>query len=325
MKAAVYREYGPPQVVRIEEVPTPEPGAGEVLVRVRVTTVSAGDWRLRSMDVPTGFGILSRLAFGLLRPRKGILGLAFAGEVAAVGDGVTAFAPGERVFGQAGDLGAHAEYLRIAADGPVVKTPAGLDDEAAAALPFGGTTALFFLRKAEIAAGESALVNGASGEVGSAAVQLARHFGAKVTAVCSGGNADLVRDLGADRVIDYSQEDVTRGDARFDVIVDTAGTASYGRSKGILAPGGRLVQILGGLPDMVRAPFVGWFTDKRVIVGVAPGRAEDLRFLADLAVAGDLRPVIVRRFAFDEIVEAHRYVDSGHKVGTAIVTVTSNP
>lgn len=326
MKAAVYRAYGPPEVVRIEEVPTPQPGAAEVLIRVRVTTVSAGDWRLRSMDVPAGFGILSRLAFGLLRPRKQVLGMAFAGEVASVGEAVTGFAPGERVFGLAGgDMGAHAEYLRIAADGAVARTPAELDDETAAALSFGGTAALFFMRKANIEAGERVLVNGASGEVGSAAVQLARHFGAKVTAVCSGRNADLVRDLGAERVIDYTQEDVTRGEAAFDVIVDTAGTATYGRSKRILAPGGRLVQILGGLPDMVRAPFVGWLTDKRVIVGVAPGEAEDLKFLAELALAGDLQPVIVRRFRLDEIVEAHRYVDSGHKVGAAIVTVTPAP
>jgi NADPH:quinone reductase-like Zn-dependent oxidoreductase len=303
----------------------PVAGAGEVVVRVRATTVSAGDWRLRSMDVPTGFGLLSRLAFGLRRPRKPILGMAFAGEIAAIGDGVNAFAPGERVFGQAAEMGAHAEYLRIAADGPMIHTPAELDDETAAALPFGGTAALFFLRRAEIAKGENVLINGAAGEVGSAALQLARHFGAEVTAVCSGCNADLVRGLGADRVIDYTREDVTRGSERFDVIVDTAATATWPRSKRILAPGGRLVQILGGLPDMVRAPFVGAFTDKRVIVGVAQTRAEDLRSLADLAVAGDLRPVIQRRFAFDDIVEAHRYVETGHKVGTAVVAVTSSP
>jgi NADPH:quinone reductase-like Zn-dependent oxidoreductase len=320
MKAAVYRAYGPPEVVRIEEVPTPEPAASDILVRVRTTTVSAGDWRLRSMDVPTGFGILSRLGLGILRPRKQILGMAFAGEVAAIGSDVNGFVPGDRVFGlMDGEMGAHAEYLRVAAAGTVLGTPAELDDETAAALTFGGTTALFFLRKAHISAGENVLVNGASGEVGSAALQLARYFGATVTAVSSGRNAELLRDLGAERVVDYTREDVTRTEARFDVIVDTVGTATYPRSKNILAPGGRLVQILGGLPDMLRAPLIGWLGNKRVIVGVASGSAEDLRFLADLAVAGDLRAVVGRRFAFEDIVEAHRYVDTGHKIGTAIV------
>ncbi len=350
MRAAFVPRYGPPEVVEIRELPTPHPGKGEVRIRVMATAVTAGDWRLRSGRLPGGFGLLRGPALGFGGPRKGVLGTDAAGVVDALGEGVTRFRVGDAVLAFPGTaMGGHAEYLIMPAAGKVVPKPANLDFEEAAALPFGGMTALDFLRRGELKAGERVLVNGASGNVGSAAVQLARHLGAHVTAVCSAANAELVRSLGAEEVIDYRQTDFAAagaggtgvggtgddgtgddgkgragrgaGGAPYDVIVDTVGNAPYARVKNVLAPGGRLLAVLADLPAILTAPFAGRSRQHRVVAGPAAERVEDLVTLAALAERGVFRPVIDRRFGFAEMVEAYRVVDGGRKRGSVVVRV----
>ena len=328
MRAYTCDRYGPPEVLRLAELPTPEPGDHEVRVRIRATTVTSGDWRVRSLDVPRGFGLLARMAMGFTRPRQSVLGTELAGEVDAIGGKVTRFRVGDRVFGFTGmRMGCHAEHRCLPEEGhgrkdeAVALQPAGLGHEESAALSFGGTTALSFLRKAGLRAGESVLVVGASGGVGTAAVQLARHLGARVTGVCSTANLELVRSIGADRVIDRTREDFTRSGERWDVIVDTTGTAPFSRARSSLAEGGRLLQVLGTLPEMLRAPWVALTTSRRVVAGNAAWGAADLVHLAGLAEAGRFRPVVDRRYRFDQMVEAHRHVDAGHKRGNVVVTL----
>lgn len=322
MKAAVYTEYGSPDVVRIEEVEKPTPEDNEVLIKTRATTVSTGDWRARSLKMPAGFAPFGRLFFGIRGPRQPILGTELAGEIEAVGKNVTRFKTGDQVFAFPGaDMGAHAEYRCMPEDGALEMKPDTLSWGEAAAISFGGTTALHFLRKGNLRSGEKVLVNGASGAVGTAAVQLARHFGAEVTGVTSAGNVELVKSLGATHVIDYTTEDFTQNGETYDVIVDTAGTAPFSRIKNSLNEGGRLLQVLGGLADLLRAPLVSMTSNKSVVAGPASERAEDLRFLAELARSGEYRPVIDRCFPLDQIVDAHRYVDAGHKRGNVVVTV----
>lgn len=322
MKAVVYEQYGGPEVLRFAEVPTPVPGPDEVLIKIHATTVNSGDWRVRSLEVPAGFGLLSRLALGIRAPRQPILGTELSGVVASVGRDVTKFKPGDAVFAfPSVRMGCHAEYRCMAQDAAVALKPANVSHAQAAALSFGGTTALHFFRKARLGAGKSVLVNGASGAVGTAAVQLAKHFGAEVTAVCSGRNAAMVTSLGADHVIDYTKDDFTRNGRAYDVIIDTAGTAPFARSRASLRDGGQLLVVLGGLRDLLRIPWVALTDSRRVIGGTATATAEDLRFLADLAERGELRPVIDRTYRFDEIVEAHRYVDTGRKTGSVVITL----
>jgi NADPH:quinone reductase-like Zn-dependent oxidoreductase len=328
VKAYTYDRFGPPEVLTLSEVPKPVPGDHEVLVRIHATTVTAGDWRVRSLEVPRGFRLLSRLALGFSRPRQPILGTELSGKIEATGKAVTRFQVGDEVFGFTGTrMGCHAEYRCLPEEGhgrkdeAVALKPARLGFEEAAALSFGGTTALSFLRKAKLQPGEKVLVVGASGGVGTAAVQLARHLGARVTGVCSTANLELVRSIGAEQVIDYTKEDFTRSGERYDVIVDTAGTVPFARGEGSLAEGGRLLVVLGSLPEMLRAPWVSLTTRKKVVGGVASWGVEDLRQLATLAEAGQFRPVIDRRYRFEQMVEAHRHVDAGHKRGNVVVTL----
>lgn len=322
MKAVVYHRYGGPEVLRMTEVATPVPKADEVLIRIHATTVSAGDWRMRSLELPRGFGLISRLAIGMTGPRKPILGMELSGVIAAVGAGVTKFKPGDAVFAFPGiGMGCHAEYRCMSQDAAIALEPAGLSHDQAAALSFGGTTALHFLRAAKLSAGQSVLVNGASGAVGTAAVQLAKHFGAEVTAVCSAGNAGLVESLGADHVIDYQTEDFTRNGRLYDVILDAAGTAPFARSRASLREGGRLLMVLGNLRDLATVPWIALTNSRKVIGGTAKAEAADLRLLAELAEAGSFRPAIDRRYPFEEIVEAHRYVDRGRKKGSVVITL----
>jgi NADPH:quinone reductase-like Zn-dependent oxidoreductase len=322
MKAVVYRQYGGPDVLRFAEVTTPVPKDDEVLIKIHATTVTAGDWRVRSLDVPKGFGLLSRLALGVTGPRQPILGTELSGVIAGIGKAVTKFKPGDAVFAFPGTrMGCHAEYTCMPEDGALALKPANLGHEQAAALSFGGTTALHFLRQAKLSAGEKVLINGASGAVGMAAVQLARHFGAEVTAVCSAGNAGLVRSLGADHIIDYTTEDFTRNGRVYDVIMDTAGTAPFARSSASLRDGGRLLLVLAGLRDLLSIPWIALTNSRKVIGGTAKAKSSDLRLLAGLAERGEYAPVIDRRYRFDEIVEAHRYVDTGRKRGNVVITV----
>jgi NADPH:quinone reductase-like Zn-dependent oxidoreductase len=321
MRAVVFDHFGPPEVLRLREIPKPTPRDREILVRVRATTVTAADWRCRSKIVPPGFGLIVGFVLGFSKPKFPILGTQLSGEIEAVGSGVTKFKVGDAVFAfSALTMGCHVEYKCLPEDGAVVLKPPGLSHEEAASLSFGGTTALGFFRKAGLKAGDRVLVNGASGDVGTAAVQLARHFGAVVTGVCSTANVALVKSLGADAVIDYTREDFTKRGQTWDLIVDNAGTAPWARSRGSLAEGGRLLLVLGSIPDMLRTPWVALSGRKRIIPA-GPWNVDDLRLLADLAAAGKYRPVIDRSYPLDQIVEAHRYVDAGHKKGSVVIVV----
>jgi NADPH:quinone reductase-like Zn-dependent oxidoreductase len=326
VKAAVYERFGPPDVVAIRTVEKPTLKDNEVLIRIRATTVSSGDWRARSLDVPFGFRLLARLMLGPFRPRQPILGSELAGDIEAVGGNVRKFKAGDAVFAHAGTgLGCHAECRTMPEDGAVALKPANLSYEEAAALCFGGTTALDFLRdKGKVRPGEKVLVVGAAGAVGSAAVQLAKHFGAEVTGVCSTANLELVRSIGADKVIDYTNEDFTRNGETYDVILVTAGTTSFSRCKGSLSEHGRLLMVAAGLTDMVRIPWAAMTGSKRVFAGPAAERVEDVHFLKQLAEAGAFRPVIDRRYPLERIVAAHAYVDAGHKRGSVVVTVADD-
>lgn len=323
MKTVVCTQYGPPDVLQFREVEKPAPRNNEVLIKVLSTTVTSGDWRVRSLNVPAGFGLMMRFALGFRKPRQPVLGSELAGMVESVGRDVGKFHVGDLVFASADtDMGCYAEYKCMPEDGAVAHKPANLSVEESAAMSFGGTTALHFFRKGKLQRGETVLINGASGGVGTAAVQLAKYFGATVTGVCSTANTELVRSLGADHVIDYTKEDFTQNGETYDVIFDTAGTAPYSRSKASLKERGRLLLVLAGLPDMLAIPWISMTSSMRVSAGPASGCAEDLRFLAKLAVEGKFRPFIDRRYPFRDIVEAHRYVDTGHKRGNVVVTLT---
>jgi NADPH:quinone reductase-like Zn-dependent oxidoreductase len=322
MKAVVYKRYGPPDVLELKEVEGPPPKDKEVLIRIHATTVTSGDVRLRSLDVPAGFGLISRLVFGVFRPRKPILGSELAGEVEAIGEDVSRFKVGDPVFAFSDvGMGCYAEYRCMPEDGNLALKPPNLTYAQAAALSFGGTTALHFLREADVQRGERVLVNGASGGVGTACVQVARHFGADVTGVCSTANVELVRSLGATQVIDYTKGDFTQDGQTYDVIVDTVGTAPFSRCKASLNERGRLLLILATLPEMLRSLWASMTSKKKIITGVALGKPEDLLFLAKLAAAGEFKPVIDRSYPLEQIVEAHRYVDTGRKKGNVIITL----
>lgn len=324
MKAAIYERYGPPDVVELREVEKPTPRDDEVLIKIHATTVTTGDWRARSLEMPPGFGFMGRLFFGISKPRQPILGTELAGEVESVGKKVRRFKAGDQVFAFAGaGMGCHAEYRCLRENRPIVLKPANLSYAEAASLSFGGTTALDFLRRAKLSRGEKVLVNGASGGVGTAVVQLARHFGAEVTGVCSTANVELVRSLGASHVIDYTKQDFTENGETYDVIVDTVGTAPFSRSRRSLSKQGRLLVVLGGIGDLFLAPWVSLTSQQKIIAGPAGEREEDLLVLAKLAATGELKAVIDRSYPLEAIVEAHRYVDSGRKRGSVVVTIGS--
>ncbi|MCW5833991.1 MAG: NAD(P)-dependent alcohol dehydrogenase [Labilithrix sp.] len=322
MRAVVYERYGAPDVLELRDVPTPTPRRREVLVEVRATSVTSADVRLRALDVPPGFGLFARLAFGVFRPRQRILGVELAGVVVAIGEEVRRFAVGDAVFGLTGArMGCHAEYRALPEDGALARIPEGLDFEQAAALPFGGTTALELLRRANVRSGERVLVNGASGCVGAATVQLAKHLGAHVTGVSSTANLALLRALGADEVVDYTRGDFTGNGESYDVIVDTVGTATFSRCRRSLEDGGRLVLAAAGLPEMLAIPWVAMTTNARIIAGPVAERAEDVTRLAELAAKGRLEPVIDRVYPLEHAAKAHAYVDSKRKRGSVIVRV----
>jgi NADPH:quinone reductase-like Zn-dependent oxidoreductase len=274
--------------------------------------------------MPPGFGPFGRLAFGITRPRQPILGTELSGIVEAVGRGVSALSVADEVFAF-GDakMGCHAEFRCIPASGLVARKPLNLSFEQAAALSFGGMTALNFFRRGALASGERILVNGASGSVGSAAVQLARHSGAEVTAVCGRANVDLVRALGAHHVIDYTSDDFTADGKTYDVIMDTVGNAGYSRVRRSLAKEGRLLAVLAGFGDLLLAPVAGRTSGHRVIAGPASSRAEDVHRLAAIAAAGAFTPVIDQTYPFERIVDAHHRVETGRKRGSVVVTLAS--
>ncbi|MBK8458298.1 MAG: NAD(P)-dependent alcohol dehydrogenase [Phyllobacteriaceae bacterium] len=321
MRAAVATAYGPPEVVKLVEVPEPVAGPGDILVRIHAASVSAGDWRLRSGKVPTGFGLVIRLMFGWRKLRQPVLGTDFSGVVETVGEGVTRFKPGDAVFGSSGfKMGCHAEFRVFPQTASIAAKPENLSHAQAAALPFGGQTALTYLRdKAALKSGERVLVVGASGAVGSATVQIAKALGAHVTGVCSARNADLVRSLGADAVVAYDKTDLMTLGQRFDVIVDAVGDPGYRGLEQLLTEQGRFLAIVAGLPEMLRAAVVNMSGGRRLIVGDGGEGAALVSDLAGMAATGVLRPVIDSVHSFADIVRAHARVDTRRKVGAVIV------
>ncbi|HEX2909487.1 MAG TPA: NAD(P)-dependent alcohol dehydrogenase [Chloroflexia bacterium] len=335
MKAIVATKYGPPEVLKLTEVAKPVPKDHELLVKVYATSVNAGDYRMRSFDVPPMLWLPSRLALGFTKPKNPVFGMELAGEVEAVGRAVTRFKPGDQVFAstlEAG-FGAHSEYKCLNEGGAVVTKPANMTYEEAATLPIGANTALLYLRKGNIQPGQKVLINGASGAVGTAAVQLARYFGAEVTGVCSTSNVEMVKSLGANQVIDYTSEDFTKNGQTYDIIFDTVGKLSFANCKGSLASSGVFLTTLFSLPVIVQAlwaSLVGngkkqkiWFGD----IGRRPAseRAKDLLFLKELFEAGKFKAVIDRCYPLEQVAEAHRYVETGHKRGNVVIRVRQQP
>ncbi|MFD8192370.1 NAD(P)-dependent alcohol dehydrogenase [Streptomyces wuyuanensis] len=313
MKAAVVDRYGAPDVVRIGEVPRPAPRGDEVLVRVKAVAVTSADSRIRGARFPAGFGLFARLAFGVFRPRRTVLGSSFSGEVVAVGARVRDMAPGDEVCGMTGvRLGAHAEYVVVPVK-KLARKPSAVSHEDAAGLLFGGSTALYFLRdKASVGPGMSVCINGASGAIGTNAVQLAKHFGATVTGVTSTANTGLVADLGAARVIDYTRDDLAGIADRFDVVLDVVGNLSVASGRRLLSPQGVLLLAVAGLGDTVRARG-------NVVAGPAPERVEDFELLLRLAADGTITVVIDQIYDLCDIAEAHHRVDSRRKIGNIVV------
>lgn len=323
MQAITYHRYGGPEVVALAEMPKPTPNDNEVLIRIRATTITTGDWRARSLDMPRGFRLMGRLVFGLFGPRQPILGTELAGQIEAIGKAVTRFRPGDEVFAFTGaGFGCHAQYRTMPEDGLIAVKPANLSFEEAAALSFGGTTALHFLRdKAGIKPGDKVLIVGASGGVGTAAVQLAKHFGAEVTGVTSAANLALVRSIGAEKVIDYTKEDFAKSGDSWDIILDTTGTAPFSRCDSVLKPGGRLIVVLGTLAQAMGLGRPSKRSGKTVIATVPKITPADIEFLGHLAATGAFKPVIDRLYPLANAAEAHAYVDTGRKRGNVVVTV----
>ncbi|QAY73679.1 NAD(P)-dependent alcohol dehydrogenase [Agromyces protaetiae] len=324
MRAAIHRRFGGPDVLTVADIPTPAPRAGEVLIRVHASTVSAADRRSRAKDVPAGLAIPSSLVLGFFRPRRRVLGMDVSGTVVAVGRDVRRFAPGDEVIAMLGSrFGGHAEYVVIDSQAAVTARPRGLSFEDAAALVFGGVTAHAFLDQVDVRRGTRALVNGASGAVGSAVVQLAHALGAHVTAVTSGANRAMVTALGADEIIDYHVDDFTTAGRSYDVIVDCVGNAPVRRVGHLVAPGGAVLLVAGDLRSMIAARRDEKRLGITVVTAPGPYRAEDLGHLVELAEAGVLRPIVDRTYSLDAVADAHRYVDGGRKRGSVVLSMTT--
>lgn len=325
MKAIVCSKYGPPEVLQLREVEKPTPKGNEILVKVYATTVTVADFRVRSFTVPLSFWLPARIALGLTKPKKSILGVELAGEVESVGNDVKLFKKGDQVFAATlAGFGAYAEYKCLPEDGAVSIKPSNITYEEAAAIPIGACTALYYLRKANIQSGQKVLVYGASGSVGTYAVQIAKYFGAKVTGVCSTTNIELVKSLGADKVIDYTSEDFSSKGETYDVIFEAVDKSSYSACMKSLKKDGIYLNTTVPLPN-IRMLWTKLTSSKKLILGQnTHEKAEDLNFLKELIETGKIKVVIDRCYAFDQIVEAHRYVGKGHKKGNVAITVGQN-
>ena len=325
MRTIVCTDYGPPDVLQLREAAKPVPKDNEILIRIRATTVSAADCELRRFDFPSWVWLPMRLWSGILRPRDRVLGQELAGDVESVGKDVRSFTAGDRVFSATGiGLGAYAEYICLRENpetGATAAMPANLSYEEAAALPYGGGEASEFLRKANVRSGQRVLVNGAGGSFGTYAVQLAKVLGAHVTAVDSAPKLEMLRSIGADRVIDYSREDFTEGSETYDVIFDVVRDMPSGRMVKMLADDGCLLMANPGFLQLVGGFWASRGSKKRVVFGVSGTTSEDLADLRGLVEAGKLRPVIDRSFPFEQMAEAHRYAETGHKLGNIVVVV----
>lgn len=323
MKAIVFAEYGPPDVLHLEEVEKPTPKDDEVLIRTYAATVIAGDCEFRSFDFPLWFWLPLRLYAGLLRPRRvNILGQELAGEIESVGKNVNNFRKGDQVFAATEiGLGAYAEYKCMREDKTLAIKPVNMTYEEAAAVPTGGLNALHYLRKGRVKRGESVLINGACGNIGSFAVQLAKHFGAEVTGVDSTEKLDVLQAIGADHVIDYTREDFTKIGKTYDVIVDAVGKSSFSSSVRSLKQHGRYILANPRVSSMLRGLWTSMTSSKKVMFQFASYKAEDLVYLRELIEAGKLKSVIDRRYPLEQVAEAHRYVDKGLKKGNVVITL----
>ena len=331
MKAIVCLKYGPPEVLQVKEIDKPTPKDNEILIKVIATTVTAGDITTRSgmKGIPPLMRFFAKLMMGFGKPKKPILGMEFSGEIESVGKDVKLFNKGDQIFGTPTglDVGSYVHYL-CSPEKPLSKKsafgsnvvaikPTNMTFEEAAAVPIGGLTAMHFLKKGNIQSGQKVLIYGASGSIGTFAVQIAKYFGAEVTGVCSTTNLDMVKSLGADNVIDYTKEDFSKSGKTYDIVFDTVGKSSYSDVKRSLKKKGIYLQAVIKLTHMIRS--LG--SSIKVVSGVATENVEDLVFLKALVEAGNLKSVIDRTYPFEQIVEAHRYVDKGHKKGNVVITI----
>lgn len=327
MKAVICTKYGSPEVLQIKDVEKPIPKNDEILVKIHATTVTAADIRVRSFTIPPSFWLPARIALGLRKPKKSILGVELAGEIESVGKDVKLFKKGDQVFAATlTDFGAYAEYKCLPEDGPVAIKPANITYQEAAALPIGARTALHYLKKGNIKSGQKVLIYGASGSVGTYAVQLAKYFGAEVTGVCSSTNLDLVKSLGADKVIDYTEGDytgrrTTKKLEMYDVIFLAVDKCPFSVCNKCLNKEGVYLNVTSPVKSLPML-WTSMTSKKKIIMGEnSPESAEALIFLKGMVEAGSLKPVIDRSYTLDQIVEAHRYVDKGHKKGNVVITV----
>ena len=317
MKAIIYQQYGSPEVLQLKDVEKPMPKAHEILLKIKATAVNSGDVRLRKADP---FAV--RFLFGLMKPKLNILGSVFSGEVESVGSAVKLFKIGDQVFGHTDmRFGAYAEYICLPENGSLALKPANITHSEAAAIPFGGVTAWHFIKKAAIKPQQKVLIVGASGAVGSAAVQLVKSYGAHVTGVCSTGNIALVKSIGADKVIDYTKEDFTQNDETYDLIFDTVNTISVSRSLRSLNKNGTMILSAAGLPEMIQGLWISKTSNRKVLTGVISHKAEDIIFLKELIEAGKFKPVIDRTYPLAQMAEAHAYVEKGHKKGNITINI----
>ena len=326
MKAVETTKYGPPEVLELHEVEKPSPKDNEVLIRIDATTVTAGDIEMRSLNIPLGMQLMLRAGFGVRGPRKKISGTELAGEIETIGKDVTEFKLGDHVFGSAGTgFGANAEYICLPdkpgeMEGGVAIKPANMTHEEAATVPFGGRDSLHFLRLGNVREGQKILINGAGGSIGTFGIQLAKHFGAEVTAVDSTPKLDMLRSIGADHVIDYTQEDFTKSGEIYDVIFDVIGKVSFSRSKKAIKPNGTYL-LANPVSQMVQGLWTKMTSDYKVVMQTASGTIADLVFLRELVEEGKLTTVIDRTYPLEQIVEAHRYVEKGGKLGNVVITI----
>jgi NADPH:quinone reductase-like Zn-dependent oxidoreductase len=322
MKAVVVTKYGPPDVLQLREVPKPNPKDDEVLVRIRATTVARGDCELRSLELPIMLRLMMRIGFGFRGPRRKILGQELAGEIESTGKDVTLFSKGDQVFALTGlHLGAYAEYDCLPESGLIAVKPANMSFEEAAAVPVGGLHAFYFLSRSNIQIGQKVLIIGAGGSIGTFAVQIAKSFGAEVTGVDGTGKLDALRSIGADHVIDYTRQDFSEDGQIYDVIFDAVGKGSFARCLRSLSENGLYLLGNPGLSQRVRARWISMTSNRKTVSGMSSYKPGDLVRLRELIESGKIRSVIDRRYPLEQVVDAHRYVDTGQKTGNVIMTV----